>query len=295
MPFFPRSRKSGRRREDDGVHAVTFELDSLEFVQASDELGLLRVGGQWVAPVSRALGGMMLTVDRGDETLALMPLPDMNGVAPVASPAGEEWRGAFTIAVDVAEDPRSEFVLLAGDDAAVELPRPGEWDESQRDEPDPEAESPVVAELVAKLEDVARPDAEPLDELEPAPVPEPEVSHVELAELRAQLDVQRAELAAAQAELDAERRRADALEQELRTRTSVEEDLRNAIAMQEAEMASAVTQASQRARQAERRRDLAPAEDHGGHPERPRSQPADEEFIARLDRARRASEAAAAG
>ena len=130
MPLFPRSRKSGsgRRREDDGDYAVVFELDSLDFVQASDELGLLRVGGRWIAPASRALGDMTLTVRRDTEVLELAPLPDMNGAAPVASPAGEEWRGAFTMAVEVAEDPRSEFALAAGGDHP-ERPRARPLDE----------------------------------------------------------------------------------------------------------------------------------------------------------------------
>src|SRR2546423_14873910 len=98
MPFFPRSRGRGRRREDDGVHAVVFELESLEFVQASDQLGLLRVGGRWVAPASRALGDITLTVQRDSELLELPPLPDLNCAAPVASPAGQVWRWAFTLA-----------------------------------------------------------------------------------------------------------------------------------------------------------------------------------------------------
>jgi hypothetical protein len=316
MPFFPRSRKSGsgRRREDDGVEAITFELESLEFVQASDEVGLLRVGGTWFAPVSRALADIVLSVDRDTERLELAPLPDMNGVAPVASPAGEEWRGAFTMTVEVAEDPRTEFALVAGGDGEVALPRPSEWDEMQREELEPEVapepQSPVVAELVAKLEEVARLDGprEPEpgqpqdpDQREPAlareSLPEPDdVLHPalgELADLRGELDVHRLQLAAAQSELDAERRRSAALEQELRSHVSVEEDLRNAIAMQEAEMASAVAQASQRARQAEQRRDLVPSDDGGDDPERPRSRPLDEEFLARLERARRASEAVA--
>ena len=312
MPFFPRSRKSGsrRRREDDGVHAIAFELHTLDFVQASDDLGLLRLGGRWFAPVSRALGDMILTVRCDTETVALTPLPDMNGVAPVASPAGEEWRGAFTLAVELAEDPRTEFVLVAGDDAAIVLPRPGEWDELQDEDEDgaqPDAEpaadveskpgSPVVAELVAQLDEVARLDSEP----ESAPAQD-----VELTELRAEVEILRAQVAAGeaelevlreqlaglQAELEAEGPRREALEQELRTHASVEEDLRNAMAMQEAEMASAVAQASQRARQAERRRDLAPTHNGGDDPEHVGSRPADEDFLARLERARRASEAA---
>jgi hypothetical protein len=295
MPFFPRSRKSGsgRRREDDGVLAVAFDLDSLEFVQASDDIGLLRVGGRWVAPVSRALGDITLVLDRDTETLEIPPLPDMNGVAPVASPAGEEWHGAFTISVEVAEDPRTEFVLRASDDAEILLPRPGEWDESDGDDPEPdpelESESRVVTELVAKLDEVARLEAESAPEQ--APVAQADLA--ELAQVRAELDEHRTQLAGVRAELEFEKRRRESLEQELRARVSVEEDLRNAIAMQEAEMATAVAQASQRARQAERRRDVAPVPAGGDQSEHPHSHPADEEFIARLERARRASETAA--
>jgi hypothetical protein len=313
MPFFPRSRRGGRgrRREDDGLHAVVFELESLEFVQASDDVGLLRVGGRWIAPASRALGDMVLTVHRDTEVHELAPLPDMNGAAPVASPAGEEWRGAFTMAVEVAQDPRSEFALAAGDDGEVALPRPGEWEALQEDEDLDEAEhaieaepgagSPVVAELVAQLDEIARTDgghdapfvdSEPAEERGPDHDPEP-TQLAELVELRAQLDAQHTLLAAVEGELEAERRRSQALEQELRTHVTVEGDLRNAIAMREAELASAVEQASQRARQAERLRDVAPPVAAGDQPERPRSAPADKEFLARLERARRASEAAA--
>ena len=133
MPFFPRSRKNGRRRrrEDDGVRVVAFDLDTLEFVQASDDVGLLRVGGCWTAPASRALGDIVLLIDRGEDVVELSPLPDLNGVAPVASPSGEAWRGAFTIAVDLIDDPRAELALVAGSDARVDLPRPGEWAEMQ--------------------------------------------------------------------------------------------------------------------------------------------------------------------
>jgi hypothetical protein len=292
MAFFPRSRKDGpdRRREDDGVRGVAFELESLEFVQAGDELGLLRVGGRWFAPVSQALGDMTLAVRRATEALELEPLPDMNGVAPVASPEGEEWYGAFPMTVEIAEDPRTEFALVAADDAEVAIPRPGEWDQLRRGEPlpDVESDSPVVAELVAKLDEVAR--------LDDPGEPEPELTASEsepLAELRAQLDVSRVQLAAAQADLEAERRRREQLEEKVRAHLSVEEDLRNALAMQEAELSSAVAQASQRARQAERRRDTAPGREAREHPERPRLQPADDDFLARLERARRASEAAA--
>jgi hypothetical protein len=341
MPFFPRSKRRGRgrRREDDGVRSVAFEIDDLEFVQASDDIGLLRVGGRWTAPVSRALSDIVLVVDRDGELLELAPLPDMNGFLPIATQAGEEWRGAFTMTVEVAEDPRTALALVAGEDARVALPRPGEWAEAQREKAEREAEaeaeeeSPLVADLVAKLEEVARledevdaedeepdfheePDvaAEPdiVDELEPEPVEpyfesdedpaepvlEERLPDPEVAELRAELDLRRmqveemrVELDAARAEAEDERRRREAVEGEIQRRSSVEEDLRNAIATQEAELASAAAQASQRARQAERRRDLTGSA-NGEHPESPRQRPADEDFLARLERARRASEAA---
>jgi hypothetical protein len=286
MAIFKRSRKGGRRREDDGVDAIAFELETVEFVQASAELGLLRVVGRWVAPVNVPLGEIVLNASRGTETLELQRLPDLSGVAPLASPRGEEWRGAFTVPVDVALDPRLELVLVAGEDAAIDLPRPGE---AQAPEPEHE-DSPAVAELVAQLDEVARLDgagARAEEELpEPAPV-EP-LATEELDDLRAELALRSAELEQVRAELVAERQRREALEQELSDRDSVEDDLRNAMAMQEAQLASAVAEASQRVRQEQRRR--APVT--GERAVERGAQPADEDFLSRLERARRASESA---
>ena len=259
MPFFPRPRSEPdtRRREDDGAGAIGFELDALEFVPADDDLGLLRVGGHWVAPVSRALPDIVLAVTRDSETLELTPLPDINGVGPVASPDGEEWRGAFMMAAELADDPRVELVLVAGEDARVELPRPGELEE-------PDAEEPPA----------------------PDEAPEPVL---EAEDLRSELELLQRQLLEAQTALEHERRRLEALDQELGSRRSMEDDLRNAIAMQEAELASVAQNASQDARRAERRREGVPAADGADQPKRSRG--ADDEFLARLERARRAGEA----
>jgi hypothetical protein len=293
MTIFNRSRKGGRRREDEGVEAIVFELETVEFVAASDELGLLRVVGRWVAPVDLPLGDIVLNASRGSETLELQRLPDFGGVAPLASPRGEEWRGAFTVPADLALDPRLELVLVAGEDAEVALPRPGEVTEEPAPESEPDG-SPVVAELVAQLDEVALLDeadaetdyprgAEDGDLTDPA-------SAQELEDVRAELELRTAELEEVRAELDSERRRREALEQEMNDRDSVEDDLRNAMAMQEAQLASAVAEASQRVRQEERRRDIAPVA--GARPEPGATQPADEDFLSRLERARRASEIA---
>ncbi|MFL5781396.1 MAG: hypothetical protein ACJ760_08800 [Thermoleophilaceae bacterium] len=296
MAIFNRRRAGGRRRDDDGVESLEFELESVEFVQASDELGLLRVTGRWIAPFDVALGDIVLNAARGTETLELQRLPDLGGVAPLASPAGEEWRGAFTVPVDVALDPRLELVLVTGEDAAIALPRPGETLPADP-EPDPEPESPIVADLVAQLDQVAQLEdelAETALELEPLELeplaPSPELAR-ELEHVRSELELRGEELEQVRAELAAETSRREALEQELRDRDSVEDDLRNAMAMQEAQLASAVAEASQRVRQEQRRRDVAPVsgEPSGGVA----THPADEEFLTRLERARRAAEIAA--
>jgi hypothetical protein len=290
MAIFNRSRKGGRRREDEGVEAVAFELETVEFVQASDDLGLLRVVGRWVAPVDVPLGDIVLEARRGPEAVELQPLPDLGGIAPLASPEGVEWRGAFTAPVDLAKDPRLELVLVAGEDAAVVLPRPGEVESTELEPetpPDPEP-SPIVAELVAQLDDVAQLDEREV-EFEQLDEPEPEPAAAEPA-VAQELDDLRAELEQVRAELRSERGRREMLEQELGDRDSVEDDLRNAMAMQEAQLASAVAEASQRVRQEQRRRDLTPAA--GANSERRGSQPADDAFLTRLERARRASETA---
>jgi hypothetical protein len=292
MSIFNRRRAAGRRREDDGVESLVFELESVEFVQASDDLGLLRVIGRWVAPCDIPLGDIVLNASRGTETLELQRLPDLGGVAPLASPAGEEWRGAFTVPVDVALDPRLELVLVAGEDAAVVLPRPGEAQPADAEsELEPELQSPVVAELVAQLDQVALLEDElaegslELEPTEPSPALAEELEHV-----RAELGLRSEELEQVRAELAAETHRREALEQELRDRDSVEDDLRNAMAMQEAQLASAVAEASQRVRQEQRRRDLVPAP--GERPDGNGTHPADEAFLTRLERARRAAETA---
>jgi hypothetical protein len=285
MSIFNRSRNGGRRREDDGVEAVGFELEAVEFVQASDEIGLLRVVGRWIAPFDLPLGEIVLNASRGTETLELQRLPDLGGVAPLASPEGEEWRGAFTVPVDVALDPRLELVLVAGEEAAIELPRPGE---AQPADPQDD-ESPMVAELVAQLDEVARLEEAQRIEDAGADADAALVPNGDLEDLRAELELQTAELERMRAELATERHRREALEQELRDRDSVEDDLRNAVATQEAQLASAVAEASQRALQEQRRRMPAAGE----RSERRGARPADEEFLTRLERARRASETAA--
>ena len=288
MPFFPRSRRPDhdRRRTEEGVHAVEFELETLEFVAAGSEVGLLRVGGRWYAPSARALGDIVLHVHRDSQSLEVEPLPDLNGVAPIASPDGEEWHGAFTMSAEVAEDPRTELALGSGSDAEVALPRPGEWERLQA--ADGDEESPIVADLVAQLDAVAQQEIDVEPPADP-PAPDPTAAD-ELAGLRAELDLRGSQLETLEAELTDERRRREALEQELRAHASVEDDLRNALAMREAEIASAAAQA-QRARQAERRREQASGhEDDHAAPRRVRA--ADEDFIARLERARRASETA---
>ena len=310
MPFFPRASRSDRdrRRDDDGVQALEFELDTLEFVAASDELGLLRIGGRWFAPARRELGEIVLVVERDSEMLEVAPMPDLHGVAPLASPDGEEWHGAFTMSVEVAEDARTELALAAGPDAEVALPRPGEWErlKEEHDAPDapqpPEPESPVIADLVAQLDEVAQleadapaPAPEPVSEpiaaaaMPPPPPPPPPPAVDDVGGLRAELGFRANQVEELRAELEGERRLRQQLEEELRTRAAVEDDLRNALAMREAVMASAVAQAV-RTREAERRRTLAVSQTAAAGPEGGRSA-ADEEFIARLERARRASDA----
>ena len=241
--------------------AVEFELEGLEFVRATDEVGLLRVSGRWFAPANRVLDEIVISVARGPETSAHRALPDPDGVAPIASPAGGEWHGAFTMSAELAEDPRAEFFLRAGADAHMELPRPGEW----------------------------RGVAEPA---EAAPAPPPEERVEPFSGPNPELELLHAQLHEARTELEVERRRRESLAEELRAHKVVEDDLRKAIAMQEAELASAAQQASQKALAAERRQ-LASQSGPNGHGAGGRSRPADEEFLARLERARRASESVA--
>src|SRR5438132_6553613 len=316
MPFFARSplrklsRKQARRRaEADGIRALAFELEMLEFVAAGDDLGLLRVAGRWTAPAWRSLQDIALVIRRGEDTLELQPLPDPEGAVPLASPDGEPWRAAYTASAELVEDPYVELALIADDDEApVEIPRPGDWEPPaavDEDEEEDEAEAgdePWNAELehLADLQIQAERLAEELEAREGDEEPEADEpadpEPVVVAESVAVADPDelahlREELAEARSELDAERSRREALEEEMRARATVEDDLRNAIAMQEAELAAAVAQATQRARRAERQSAYA-ANGGGDASDRPRAEPIDNEFLARLERARRAAEAA---
>ena len=323
MPFFARSplrklsRKQARRRtEADGIRALTFELEMLEFVAAGDDLGLLRVAGRWTAPAWRSLQDIALVIRGGEDTIELQPLPDPEGAVPLASPDGEPWRAAYTASAELIEDPDVELALIADDDEApVAIPRPGDWEppaavyEDEEEEDEGEAgDEPWNAELenLADLQIQAERLAEELEareaDEEPEPDKEPEIDEpadpepVVVAESVAVADPEelahlREELAEARSELDAERSRREALEEEMRARATVEDDLRNAIAMQEAELAAAVAQATQRARRAERQSAYA-ANGGGDASDRPRVEPIDNEFLARLERAHRAAEAA---
>jgi hypothetical protein len=181
MPFFPRSplrqpslRDDGRRRDDSGgVRALVFELEDFEFVESGGELGLLRMAGRWLADEHRAVPDVLLTVERGGELIELEPLPDPNGTAPRATPAGEPWRGAFSMPVELAADPHSRFALAAGDETPVTLPRPGEWIDGE--------------EQVAM-----EPPAEPVEPVVLAADPAVEALEVELAGVRAELKKARA-------------------------------------------------------------------------------------------------------
>ncbi|MEA2351795.1 MAG: hypothetical protein QOJ14_209, partial [Thermoleophilaceae bacterium] len=174
--------------------------------------------------------------------------------------------------------------------ARIALPRPGEAIEEE-----PEAVSPVVAELMEKLQEIALlEDEDRASELDAMRLPEPEPMQEDpqVAALQGEVEMLRIRLEQVTRELALERERRRTVEADLRGRAAVESDLRNAIATQEAELASALAQATQRERQAERRRDVIVPAENGDRPEPGRSNGADEDFLARLERARRASETA---
>jgi hypothetical protein len=137
MPFFARSplRKLGRspaegrrRGEAEGVSALAFDLDTLELVPVDSEVGLLRVAGRWTAPAVRPLQEIVLSLSVDGNTLNLHPLPDLGGAAPLASPDGEPWRGAYTVRMDLVEDPHAQLALIADREAPVAIPRPSDWE-----------------------------------------------------------------------------------------------------------------------------------------------------------------------
>ena len=268
MPFFSRNNHRRRRDDADEIRTLAFEVDSLEFIPAGDEVGLLRLSGLWIAPVDRVLDAVSLVASVGGHEVDVTPLPDPEGMTPLATPAGEPWRAAFSMSSELAQSDLAEFALSIGDGERIDLPRPGEFAANSMR---PAADFEQLAEMEV-AEPVVHPEAlsetgEPADD--------------EVARLRA-------ELHRLQTEREVERRRYTALEEELRSHATLESDLRNAMAMQEAEMAAAVTQAAQRARREERQRERATVADQGEDPRRP----IDPDLIERIERARRAADAA---
>ena len=265
MPLFPRSpisRSEPRRRHDDGdeLRTLSFDVESLEFVAAGEELGLLRLAGRWTAPIDRVLADVVLVASAAGESREIAPLPDVNGSLPVATPDGEAWRGAFSLSTALALDEAAEFRLRAGENETIRLPRPGEL---------PEVPLVGPAPVPVEANGHAGPEHDPADD---------ELSRVseDLARVRTALEV--------------ERRRYAALEEEIQTHASLEKDLRNAMAMQEAELAAAA-QASERQRRAEAQRERATSPDVPAPPETA-GRRLDPDLLERISRARRAAEAA---
>lgn len=268
MPFFSRSKNHHRRDDADEIRTLAFEVDSLEFFSAGDDVGLLRLSGLWIAPVDRVLDAVSLVAAVNGHEVEVAPLPDPEGATPLATPAGEPWRAAFSMSSELAQSPVTELALVVRDGERIDLPRPGEF-AANTVPPAADSASPPEMEI-----------AEPMFHADADLAAEP--AGDEVARLRA-------ELHRLHTELEVERRRYAALEEELRSHASLETDLRNAMAMQEAEVAAAVTQAAQRARREERQRERATVAEQG---DRSR-QPIDPDLLDRIERARRAADAAA--
>ena len=266
MPFFPRSplsrsERPGRRQDNAGeVSLLSFDVESFEFIPAGEEMGLLRVVGQWVAPVDRDLHEIRLIASQDGTLVELTPLPDLEGASPLATPVGHPWRAAFSAGSELVESELTEFALAVHGGERVHLPRPGE-DAAEAEAADV-APSPV----------------------EEAPVGAASRNGDELLQLRSELEKVRTEL-------EVERRRHAALEEEIRSRTTLENDLRSAMAMHEAELAAAVARAAQSARREDRQRERVASVEPGGadHPQHP----VHADLHERLARARRAADAAA--
>ncbi|MBV9213864.1 MAG: hypothetical protein JOZ25_09495, partial [Actinobacteria bacterium] len=134
MPFFSRppiTRSKPRRRREDGdaLPTLSFDVESVEFVPAGEEIGLLRLAGRWVAPAERVLHEVSLVAADGGELTHVQPLPDPSGSVPTAAPDGRAWRAAFSMNTAVALGESSAFMLRVGAEESVRLPRPGDMPE----------------------------------------------------------------------------------------------------------------------------------------------------------------------
>jgi hypothetical protein len=132
MPFFSRSdrpdRAPRRRREDgDRDGRLSFDAIAFEFVPAGEDVGLLRLDGAWVAEPEQAVPGPIeVEILRDGLSVRLKVLPDPSAPEALAAPEGVEWRGAFMANAELADDPRSDFALVAGGEVVAGLPRPGD-------------------------------------------------------------------------------------------------------------------------------------------------------------------------
>jgi hypothetical protein len=238
---------------------LSFEVESFEFISAGEEMGLLRVAGRWVAPLDRDLHGVVLVATQNGTPVELNPLPDLEATSPLATPAGHPWRAAFSAGSELVESELTEFALAVHGGERVHLPRPGE----RAGAAGPVGPEPEV--------------------IEHAPAAAASSDSDELIRLRSELHRVRTEL-------EVERRRRAALEEEIQSRDSLENDLRSAKAMHEAELAAAVAQAAQTARREERQRERVAGSEFAGA--EPTQHPVHADMNERLARARRAADAA---
>jgi hypothetical protein len=188
MPFFSRSDRpdSGPRHRrgdrDDGARP-SFDVESFEFVSAGGDVGLLRLSGVFSADPGQVIElPIEIEIERDGKSVRLGAVPDPLAPDAIALPGGEEWHGGFMADVELAEDPRADFALVAGGEVIAGLPRPGE--EAATGGRD------VLPELLAALDEVAAMEAEE----------EPPPAVTEAARER----TARAEAEAALAELEAE-------------------------------------------------------------------------------------------
>ena len=125
----PASGREGRRRAASGgdgppnPRPLELELESVEYLAASEALGLLRVAGSWRSARKRPLGKVELRVDRGGGHSSVAPLPDAATSTLFATPAGAEWRAAFPVPTEAVKDSSTRFSVAAAG-AVFELPHP---------------------------------------------------------------------------------------------------------------------------------------------------------------------------
>lgn len=97
----------------------TFSLESREWIDASAMMALVRVHGRWTARPAIELAAPQLEILLDGASRRFSSLPDLAAKPLVATPEGADWRAAYPVPAELADQVRSMVLRVAGAEPAV--------------------------------------------------------------------------------------------------------------------------------------------------------------------------------